>query len=65
MKYREYLKPEPDRHHWYVETDHETNQIYQGCVCGWKARIRDFYGSWLTYDVGYYWLSHLEGKRVD
>jgi len=65
MEYGEYLNPKPSQHDWYVETDHEKNQIFQGCTCGWKTRVRDFYGAWCTYDVANSWVEHLEGKPGD
>ncbi|NBU57398.1 MAG: hypothetical protein EBS25_02850 [Actinobacteria bacterium] len=65
MQYIQYLKPEPDQHYWYVEADHVKKQIFQACICGWKTRVRDFYGSWCTYDVAYFWVNHFEDKRVD
>lgn len=56
---------EPDGHDWSVTTDLKKQQVFQACSCGWKTRVRDFYGPASTYDLAYQWMNHFEVKLRD
>ena len=52
-------------HIWRVESDVIRQQVFQACSCGWKKRVRDFYGAACIYDTTYEWNEHLAYKSGD
>jgi hypothetical protein len=61
-----YLRPpQPDHHIWSVATDPIKRQVFQRCSCGWKTKVRDFYGAACTYDTAYQWMNHFDVKSGD
>ena len=54
-----------DTHVWRLDIDRKRNSIYQACSCGWKTKVRDFYGAACTYDTAYQWMNHFDVKPGD
>jgi len=61
-----YLRPSQSEHHiWSIATDPIKRQVFQRSSCGWKTKVRDFYGAACTYDTAYQWMNHFEVKSGD